>query len=196
MSARMCCKHFLGTYHKGCLKGFRKCARSVVTDLVLFQIKCGDRPVRLVMLPLTTLRPFFSTTARGRLDRTMSCYNASSEAGFASNPILRFCCHAHAILCHPTNAPSILKWTGMPRRQIVRHLVLQHGLKFSRASYQKKKNLQSWRRMTRPLSQKVPRDPTLYDVLWHHVSNFQHFLHVFAPTSCPTHVRKIGCKMG
>ena len=171
----MCCVHFLGKYHKGCLKGFRKCARPVVTDLVSSQIKFFDRPVRLAMIPVTATqsrRPFFSTTASGRLHRTMSCYIESSEAGFASNPILRFCCHAHAIPCHPTNARGIFKWTGTPHLQIVRHVVLQHGLKFSRPSDREKNIWQSRRRMIRPLSQKASRDSALCDVLWHHVSNF------------------------
>ena len=140
MSARMCCKHLRGTYHKGCLKGFCKCARPVVTDIVVPQIKIGDRSVRLVMFPVLTVqprRPSFSTTASGPLLRTMSCYAASCEAGSASNLILRFCCHAHAIPCHRTNARGILKWAGTPRLQIVRHVVLQHGWKFSRPSHRK-----------------------------------------------------------
>ena len=67
ITARMCCKHLLGTYHKGCLKGLRKCARPVVTDLVAFQTKFGDRPVRLVMFPVTAVqprRPFLYTIAK------------------------------------------------------------------------------------------------------------------------------------
>ena len=100
-SARMCCVHLLGTYHKGCLKGLRKCTCPVVTDLVASQIKYGDRLVLLVTFPVTAFQPrrtFFSTIANSRLHRTMSRYTASCEAGFASNPISRVCCRAyHAI---------------------------------------------------------------------------------------------------
>ena len=165
--------------------------------LVAPQIKCGDRPVRLVMFPVTAFlsrRTFSSTTATGRLHRTMSRYTASCEAGFASNPIIRFCCRAHAIPCHPTNAGGILKWTGTPRLQIVRHVVLQHGLKFSRPS-DRKKRWRCWRRTTRPLLQNIARDLARCDALQHHVSSFRRFSTCFAPISCRTHIRKIGCKI-
>ena len=93
----------VGTYHKGCLEGFSKCARPVVTDIVESQIKCGDRPVRLVMFPVTAVpsSAFLFHNSKRPTAQNNVMLHCVLWTGCASNLILRFCCHAHAIPCHP-----------------------------------------------------------------------------------------------